>query len=217
MTKSRAKLPSKKAIRSLLVKHACPLGYHQVRTRVLGGIVCLYPIVNPIDVIASLWGGTLPEFDTKQDFDELFRVLIMGFWNQLADFQVPKTRFKAERMPIKPTLANLSNFSLVRAQEIEGFIDGLLNGENEVSVPKEAHDAITQLVEIRSMLLAIVDLVERTKGNYTEQPEIKQLMTHLQVMTVVMEAEIHTIVLACVCARSQNFDTPPSQLSVLLH
>ena len=217
MTKSRGRLPTKKAIRALLIRHACPLGYHQVRTRILGGIVCLYPMVNPINVIASLWGGTLPQFDSRHDMDELIGALVVGLWNELSDFQNPKTRFKAERMPVKPTLANLCNFSMIRAQEIEGFVEGLLNEDNEVSLPELAHKAITQLVEIRSMLLAIVDLVKRTNGNQVEKPEIKQLMTHLQVMTVVMEAEIHTAVLACVRARAQNFYTPQSYLSNLLH
>jgi len=170
MTKSRGKLPSKKAIRALLVKYACPIGYHQVRTRILGGLICLYPMVNPIEVIAGLWGGTLPEFNIRKDLDELLRVLVMGLWNQLTDLQDPQTRFKAERMPIKPTLANLGNLSTVRAQEIEGFIEGILNREDGVSLPEQAHQAITQLVEIRSMLLAIVDLVERTKGKQVEKP-----------------------------------------------
>lgn len=55
MAKTPIKPPNEKAIRALLTKRVCPVGYHEVRTRLLGAISSPDPNVKPMSVIASLW------------------------------------------------------------------------------------------------------------------------------------------------------------------
>src|SRR3546814_16195398 len=94
MGQSKDKPPTERAIRALLDKHACPVPYHEVRTRLLGNIACPDPAAQPMAVIAGLWGGALPEFDSVEDANTLLGALVMGLWNELADHQDPKTTLR---------------------------------------------------------------------------------------------------------------------------
>jgi hypothetical protein len=204
MAKTTTKPPNEKAIRALLAKHACPVGYHEVRTRLLGAIANPEPDVKPMTVIASLWGGELPEFDSLDDANELLGALAMGLWNELSAHQDPKVPFRAIQVPLEPTAANLGNFGLVRGQEAEGFVEGLFNGEEEAGLPKRAHEAVTHLGDIRAMMLGVADLIERTAGEPDDREQIKATIKHLRVMTEIMEAEINAAVLSCAQARMQG-------------
>ena len=209
--KVAAKPASEKIIRALLAKHACPIGYHEVRTRLLGAIASPDPGMKPMTVIAGLWGGELPEFDSLEDANELFGALVMGLWNELSAHQDPKVPFKVMRVPIEPTAANLGNFGMVRSQEAQGFVEGLFNGADEVGLPERAHEAVTHLADIRAMMFGVADLMERTSGEPEDRTQIKETIKHLGVMTEIMETEIHAAVLSCALARMQDFRgvTPP--------
>jgi hypothetical protein len=204
MAKTATKLPSDRVIRALLVKHACPVGYHEVRTRLLGAIASPDPDVKPMTVIADLWGGALPEFDSMEDANELLGALVMGLWNELSAHQDPKMPFKAMPVPMEPTAANLANFGMVRGQEAEGFVEGLFNGADEAGLPERAHEAVTHLGDIRAMMLGVADLIERTAGEPEDRAQIKETIKHLRTMTEIMETEIHAAVLACVRSRQQG-------------
>ncbi|GGC43349.1 hypothetical protein GCM10011371_33500 [Novosphingobium marinum] len=195
---------NEKAIRALLDKHACPIGYHQLRTRLLGAIASPDPDVQPMTVIASLWGGELPEFDSLDDANELLGALVMALWNELAVHQDPKVPFRAMSVPLEPTAANLRNYGMVRGQEAEGFVEGLFNGADEAGLPERAHEAVTHLGDIRAMMLGVADLIERTAGESEDRAQIKETIKHLRTMTEIMEAEIHAAILSCVRARQQG-------------
>ena len=51
-------------VRALLERYACPVPFHEVRTRFLGNIAAPAAPVSPVKMIESLWGGELPEFET---------------------------------------------------------------------------------------------------------------------------------------------------------
>jgi hypothetical protein len=204
MVKMATKLPSDKMIRVLLAKHACPVGYHEVRTRLLGVIARPDPDVKPMTAIADLWGGELPEFDSMEDANELLGALVMGLWNELSAHQDPKIPFRAMPVPMEPTAANLANFGMIRGQEAGGFVEGLFDGADEARLPERAHEAVTHLGEIRAMMLGVAGLIERTAGEPEDRAQIKVTIKHLRTMTEIMEAEIHAAVLSCVRARQQG-------------
>jgi len=204
MAKTATRLPGGRVIRALLAKYACPLGYHEVRTRLLGAIASPDPDMKPMTVIAGLWGGELPPFDSVDDANELLGVLVMGLWNELASHQDPKVPFRAVPVPMEPTAANLGHVGLVRGQEAEGFVEGLFNGAAEAGLPERAHEAVTHLGDIRAMMLGVADLVERTAGEPEDRAQIKETIKHLRAMTEIMETEIHAAVLSCVRARTQG-------------
>lgn len=202
MGQSKVKPPSDSAIRALLEKYACPIPYHEVRTRLLGSIACLEPTVTPMTAIAGLWGGTLPEFENLDDANAVLGALTIGLWNEMADHQAPHKPFRAFRVPLEPTSANLGNLGTARMQEIEGFVEGLFNGAQEAGLPERAHQAVTHLGEIRAMMGAVADLIERTRGEADDRSQIKETIKHLRVMTEIMETEIHAAVVSCAEARA---------------
>lgn len=204
MPRSKARVPSERAIRAMLDRYACPVAYHGVRTRILGSIACPDPAVKPMAVIEALWGGELPPFDNIDDLNELLGVLVMGLWNELTAHQDPKAPFRVVKVPLEPTMANLGNFGMVRAQEIEGFVEGLFNGKDEAGLPERAHEAVTHLGEIRAMMAGLPDLVERTANKPYDREQIKRTIENLCAMTEIMEAEIHAAVIACKQARAQT-------------
>lgn len=204
MGQSKVKAPSERAIRDLLDRYDCPVPYHAVRTRFLGNIACLDPTVQPVTVVAGLWGGELPEFESMDDANALLSALVMGLWNELADHQDPKKPFRAMRVPLEPTSINLGNMGMVRAQEVEGFVEGLFNGEEEAGLPERAFTAVTHLGEIRATMEGVADLIERTKHEPDDRAQIKDTIKNLRVMTEIMETEMHAAVLSCTRARTQN-------------
>ncbi|MCJ2182665.1 hypothetical protein MTR62_08180 [Novosphingobium sp. 1949] len=93
---------------------------------------------------------------------------------------------------------------MVRAQEVEGFVESLFNGEEEAGLPERAHEAVTHLGEIRAMMAGVADLIERTRDEPEDRGQIKETIKHLRVMTEIIEAEIHAAVLACTRARKTS-------------
>jgi hypothetical protein len=170
----------------------------------LGSIACPNPDIKPMTVIASLWGDALPEFESIDDANALLGALVMGLWNELSRHQDPKVPFRVIHVPLEPTAANLGNFGMVRAQEAEGFVEGLFNGEEDADLPERAHEAVTHLGEIRAMMFGVADLIERTSGEPEDREQIKRTIKHLRDMTEIMEAEIHAAVLSCARARTQR-------------
>ena len=112
--------------------------------------------------------------------------------------------FRAFRVPLEPTMANLGNFGMVRAQEIEGFVDGLFNGKDEAGLPERAHEAVTHLGEIRAMMAGLPELARREANQPYDREQIKRTIQNLCAMTEIMEAEIHAAVLACKQVRVQT-------------
>jgi hypothetical protein len=70
-------------VRGLLERYRCPVPFHAVRARLLGTIASPNPQASPIKMVESLWGGTLPPFDTLDAANQLIGALVMGLWNRL--------------------------------------------------------------------------------------------------------------------------------------
>ena len=75
MAKTTTKPLNERTIPALLTRHGCPIGYREVRTRLLGAIASPDPDVKPMNVIASLWGGAWPAFDAVDDANALLGAL----------------------------------------------------------------------------------------------------------------------------------------------
>ena len=64
------------------------------------------------------------------------------------------------RRPVQPRHPEQA-YALIRQQELEGFIEGLFNGEDHIDLPERAHQALGHLGELRAMMAGICDLVAR--------------------------------------------------------
>ena len=186
--------------RAFLVRYACPVAFLAVRTRCLGNIASSGIGISPIKMIASLWGGKLPEFDTKDAVNELIGALFMGLWNQLTKHQDRNAPFRLTRSSIAPTREGLATLALVRRQELDGFVEGLFGQEEIVDVPERAHRALDDLADMRALFAAAAELAT----DETKPAQLKEMETTLRLlreMTKNAEHEMHAIVLSCKRAR----------------
>jgi hypothetical protein len=203
--KKAAKGPNHATVRALLEKHECPVPFHEVRTRFLGNIATPELSVSPLRIVEGLWGGELPVFDSTNEANELIGALIQGLWNDLTRHQKRRQPFRLTRVPMEPTAESLDRYCLVRLAELDGFIEGLFNGEDAIDLPERAHLAVDHLSELRSMMAGICDLVPRAP-DADDSGTLETTFKHLHEMTRIMETEIHEVVLSCTLARRQMLE-----------
>ena len=196
-------------VRDLLRRYACPVPYHEVRTRFLGSIASPELSASPLQIVKDLWGGTLPEFESIEDLNRLIDTLINGLWNTLTGHQKRNEPFRLVKVPLEPSVANLANLALIRRQEIDGFVEGLFGGSEEIDLPERANASLGILAEMRGMVAGAHDLTTR-EVEPADPAQIHETFRHLRELTRIIEKEIHTVVLDCTRARRQMLrDAPP--------
>jgi len=191
---------SDEQVRALLVRYACPVPFHEVRTRFLGNIASPAIGVSPMKMVESRWGGKLPEIETKDAASELIGALIMGLWNQLTKHQDRNAPFRLTRSSIAPTREGLATLALMRRQELDGFVEGLFGQEEVVDVPERALRGLDNLADMRALFAATADFAT----DETKPAPLKEMETTLRLlreMTKNAEHEMHAIVLSCKRAR----------------
>jgi hypothetical protein len=196
-------------VRALLERYQCLVPFHEVRTRFLGNIATPDLEVTPIKIIESLWGGSLPPFDTIDAANELFGVLVMGLWNRLSKHQDRTLPFRLTRIDTKPTRRDLVTLALMRRQELDGFIEGLFGPNAELDLPERARRGLDALAEMRVLFDAVVKAAgdEAMPGT---QKDMEKTLRLLGEITKNAELEIHAIVRSCVRARQQFLSTIPA-------
>jgi hypothetical protein len=199
-----AQAPIEKAARALLERHGCRIPFHEVRTRFLGSI-STPELSSPLQALKDLWGGELPAFDGMDEINELLDTLIHGLWNDLTRHQKRSQPFRLIRCAMEPTTVTLGQYGLVRLQELDGFVEGLFNGEEAIDLPERAHQAVGRLSELRAMMAGICELASRNP-DANDHTQLDTTLRHLRELTRFMEAEIHEAVLSCTRARRQMLE-----------
>lgn len=202
---TKPKTPIEKTVRDLLDRNACPVPYHEVRTRFLGGIATPALAASPMRVVERLWDGELPVFDSLDDANELIGALVQGLWNDLTKHQKRSQPFRLTRLNLDPSAVNLARFAQVRRQELDGFIEGLFGDQDSMDLPERAHRALGHLGELRAMMAGIEDLVARDI-EADNRTELETTFKHMRELTRIMETEIHEAVLSCARARRQMLE-----------
>jgi hypothetical protein len=185
---------------ALLERYACPVPFHEVRTRFLGNIASLTS-ASPLDVVKELWGGELPEFSDIDAANELIGALVMGLWNRLTRHQDRAVPFRLVRVALPETHEGLHRLSLIRSQEIDGFVHGLFGNEEVVDLPKRAHRALDNLSKARGLLEGLHHVTRPTVEPAV--PDIAAACRVVRELSKNSEHEIHKTVIACARARRQ--------------
>lgn len=189
-------------VRDLLRRYACPVPYHEVRTRFLGNIATPKPSASPLNVAKGLWGGAFPEVDSIEDLNRLIDTLINGLWNALTIHQKRGEPFRLVKVSLEPSVANLARLALVRRQELDGFVEGLFDGAGEIDLPERAHASLGVLAEMRAIMGGAHDFATRSVEP-ADPAQIQQTFRHLRELTRIIEREINAVVLDCTRARRQ--------------
>jgi hypothetical protein len=208
--KRAGKVNSTMAAQALLKRHACPVPFHEVRTRFLGNIATPALSLSPLAPVKNLWGGELPEFEDIDEANLVLEVLVGGLWNDLTRHQKRSQPFRISLLVTEPTIECLRNYALVRRQEVDGFIEGLFNGEDDIDLPERAHVAVTHLGEIRAMMAGVYGL-RSDAPDLQNAAEIAQTLKALRDMSRIMEAEMNETVLSCSRARQHVLESVITQ------
>ena len=201
-------------VRALLVRHECPVPFHEVRTRFLGNIATPDMAASSIKMVESLWGGELPEIDSIEAANELIGALVMGLWNRLSRHQERSTPFRLTRPDVAATREGMAAVALMRRQELDGFIEGLFGSKETLDFPERAHRGFDALAEIRALFAAVLDLAgDETKPGTGK--EMETTLRHMREMTKNAEHEMNAVVLSCTRARRQMLTALPAKKPTL--
>ena len=200
-------------VRALLEKYDCPTLFHAVRTRFLGSIASPDMTVSPMGVLKGLWGGELPPFESIDALNELIDLMINGLWNSLTRHQKRSSPFRLTRPDTPLSRAGFAMYARIRTEEIDGFFEGILNGNDEIYLPEKANAAMSVLAELRAMIAGVYDFAEdQTKAG--TDVEFAATLTKVRELTPIIESEMNTVILSCTRARRQAMNSPgPSRSS----
>jgi hypothetical protein len=203
---------SDKDVQVLLERYQCPTPLHALRTLLLGHIASARPDVSPMAALAQAWGGELPEFASADEVEEVLQVIVDGLWNRLSDHQSTRNPFRLLRFEILPTRRALHDLARIRAQELKGFVDGLLGIEDEMLLPQKAHEAVVALAQLHAMFEGAGGLLA-DKTKLAADPELKALMQNLNQMTIVADEQINKAVQSCKRARGHRLEAMATVMS----
>jgi hypothetical protein len=186
----------------MLERYNCPVPFHTVRTLFLGSIASPSFHISPIQVVQSLWCGQLPAFETTDEVNALFDLLLSGLWNRLTGHQKSRDPFRLVRFNTEPTRQSLGHLAQVRRQELEGFLEGLFAGNESIDLPDKAHQALDVLFHLRDMFGSAANLLD-DPSKPAAVDDLKGLLKNFQQMSIIVETEINRIVLNCERARKK--------------
>ncbi|MEO0809852.1 MAG: hypothetical protein AAFW82_04300 [Pseudomonadota bacterium] len=208
----KSKIPTVKdhEVLALLAQYECPVPLHEVRTRFLGNIATPSMSAQPLDIVKDLWGGELPSFDTFEQVNELIDILINRLWNSLTQHQNRNSPVRLRRIDSQPTRECLMSISLMRCQELDGFIEGLFGRQDTLNLPERASNSLERLEELRGLFSAVEKVASDDNIEATEK-QIETTLKHLRELTLKAEKEMHTIILVCVRSRKQFLSSLPKE------
>lgn len=209
MSKQKPVGASDDEVIAMLKRYKCPTPFHEVRTRFLGNIASPILDTSVTETIRQLWGGELPEFDSEDDANALFNVLLAGLWNRLTEHQSGLHPFRLLRFEVTQTRNGLKHLVQVRRQELDGFVEGLFGRHEHIDLPERAHEALGVLSELRIMLAGAVDVLD-DPGKSANPDDIKKLLQNIQRMTIIAETEINKVNISCKRARSKALEAMPA-------
>jgi hypothetical protein len=186
----------------MLERYNCPVPFHTVRTLFLGSIASPSFHRSPIQVVQSLWGGQLPAFETTDEVNALFDLLLSGLWNRLTGHHKSRDPFRLVRLNTEATRQSLGHLAQVRRQELEGFLEGLFAGNESIDLPDKAHQALDVLFHLRDMFGSAANLLD-DPSKPAAVDDLKGLLKNFQQMSIIVETEINRIVLNCERARKK--------------
>lgn len=201
---------SEKAVTAVLDRYNCPISFPAVRAIFMGHIASPALNVSPLAVLATLWNGELPEFESAEDAQAVVDVLIGGLWNKLADHQSSRQPFRLVRAPVRSTRQDLLALATMRQQEIAGFVDGLFGTEDQMYLPEKARQALEALAEAHSMFEAAAALLT-DEGKPASERDLADFARHAQKMTIIAETNINKAIQSCKRARASHLEPMSSQ------
>ena len=209
-TKNKRKAPPPALyadVRRLLKKYDCPLPLHQIRAQFMGAIASPVDTVNPSREIQTLWGGHAPSFASMAAANEFMQVLVMGLWNHVARHFGSHEPFALIDNTSEPTEKGIKDHAKVRFEEIQGFLEGLFQGQDSVHLSDDIADCLDVLDDLIAMFGGIARLPKERQAS--TQEELRSLIDQMDELTTIAQREINQIITICAAQRRGEDEDPP--------
>lgn len=203
---------SNKNVHALLARLRCPTPLLALRTLLLGHIASPRLDASPMATLVQAWGGELPEFASAAEVEDVMQVLMHGLWNRLSEHQSTRNPFRLPRFEVAATRQALHDLARMRAQELQGFVDGLFGTDDEMLLPQKAHEAVTALAELHAMFDGAAGLLA-DESKPALDAELKALLRNLQQMIIAADEQVNKAIQSCKRAREQRLETMASVMS----
>jgi hypothetical protein len=115
---------------------------------------------------------------------------------------------------VAATREGLATLTLIRRQELDGFVEGLFGAENTLDLPERAHRSLNVLGELRSLIAGAHD-VALDGSKAAGASDIEETLQHMKEMTRIAEHEMHAVVLSCKRARRDMLASLPARKPTL--
>ena len=144
---------------------------------------------------------------------DAFNALLLGLtglWNHLTGHESATKPFRLVRLPAGADPVGLGRLCQTRTEEIEGFIEGLYDGEEVIILRESASEALGHLEEINGLMHGVLDLLRREPPAPASRTELWTTLKNVQEVSRIAEKELHTVVLSCTRARQQALSAIPA-------
>ncbi len=177
----------------LLTQYDCPYKLHEVRAAFMGAIASLF-VVDPIFELNALWDGAFPELDSEAALTEVQDVFLNRLWSTLAAHANQDNPFTLTPFAGPISLANLMSQAHIRGEELDAFMTGFFQDQEDFELDPDAAESLSVLEELVEMYADIINMDPATPSSPLDLDTIAENMTKMNEMA---ESELNNIILIC--------------------
>lgn len=180
-------------VERLLTKYECPYKLHEVRAAFMGAIASPF-VVDPAFELHALWDGEFPEIDSDDAIKEIQDTFLTRLWDALSAHSDQDNPFTLTPIAIPATIGDLMNQARIRGEELDAFMDGFFQDQEDFDLDPDAAESINVLEELIAMYLEIINIDPQ---NALSAPDLEALILNSTKMHEMAEAEINNLIMLC--------------------
>lgn len=180
-------------VERLLTKYDCPFKLHEVRAAFMGAIASPF-VVDPTFELHALWDGEFPEIDSDEAIQEIHDTFLTRLWDALAAHSDQDNPFTLTTIPTPVTIGDLMEQARVRGEELDAFMDGFFQDQEDFELDPDAAESINVLEELIAMYLEIINMNPQQPLGATDLDALIKNSTKMHEMA---EAEINNLIMLC--------------------
>ncbi len=180
-------------VERLLTKYECPYKLHEVRAAFMGAIASPF-VVDPAFELHALWDGEFPEIDSDDAIKEIQDTFLTRLWDALSAHSDQDNPFTLTPIAIPATIGDLMNQARIRGEELDAFMDGFFQDQEDFDLDPDAAESINVLEELIAMYLEIINMDPQ---NALGASDLEALILNSAKMHEMAEAEINNLIMLC--------------------
>jgi hypothetical protein len=193
LTSLDSKIVLNQDVERLLTKYECPYKLHEVRAAFMGAITSPF-VVDPAFELHALWDGEFPEIDSDEAIKEIQDTFLTRLWDALSAHSDPDNPFTLTPIANPVSIGDLMNQARIRGEELDAFMDGFFQDQEDFDLDPDAAESINVLEELIAMYLEIINMDPQ---NALSASDLEALILNSAKMHEMAEAEINNLIMLC--------------------